>query len=142
MLESQLKKHHFLHWTKTSPFVTFQVRICNTTANYIAIMHVSSLIQEFERYESGLPQIDINNDSDQKFVWVIPINQEGGNQFSLQPYDRGYRLKRGSTVKHGSTIIEQAVIVESGGDDETDFYKVDHDPQSWLKTVAIAIYLA
>ena len=124
MFESQLKKHHFLHWTTTSPFVTFQVRIYNSAiTNYSYIMHVIPLIQEFERYDSNGPKIDINNESDQKFVWMIPINQNGSNQFSLRPYDQTYYLKRGSTID-GDT--EQAVVAEGGSDDEPDYYELQY----------------
>ena len=38
------------------------------------------------------PLIDITNTTDQRFVWVIPTDTNGSNEFSLKPYDESYYL--------------------------------------------------
>ena len=117
LLESQVKERHFLHWTMINPSVTFQVKICNNATN--AWIYIILLIQEFQRYNSDGPQVDINNESDQRFVWVIPVNQKGSNQFSLQPYNRDYFLKCGTTINSNA----EKAIVAKGGKDEPDHFE-------------------
>ena len=56
---------------------------------------------------------------------MIPINRTGSNQFSLQPYGQSYYLKDGETI---AADIDKAVVVKGGHDDETDFYKLEHNP--------------
>ena len=77
------------------------------------------LIQEFERYDSDGPLVDINDDSDQRFVWIIPINRERNDQFSLRPYDKSCYL----TDINISADTSRAVLKEGGSNDETDFLK-------------------
>ena len=75
------------------------------------------LIQEFERYDSDGPQVNINNDSHQRFVWVIPINRKGSDQFSLQPYAKSCYLTDISTI---NADISRTVLKEGGSNDETE----------------------
>lgn len=92
-----------------------------------ATIHVIKvlLIKEFERCDSDGPQIDINNNSDQRFVWIIPINRTGNDQFSLRPYDQSYYLTCMSTTDANT---DKALVVKGGGNDETDFYKLEQNP--------------
>ena len=61
-----------------------------------------------------MPQIDINDSSDQKFVWMIP--QKGG-EFSLKPFDQScYHL----TCMETENGIK-AVVCEADSD-EVDYY--------------------
>ena len=52
---------------------------------------------------------------------MIPINQKS-DQFSLQPYNRSCYLKDIAI----SANIGKAVLAEGGGNDETDFFKLQH----------------
>ena len=46
-----------------------------------------------EKYDDKKgPQVDINDASDQRFVWVIPIDRDESNEFSLKPFDKSYYL--------------------------------------------------
>ena len=62
-----------------------------------------------QNYDSNGPQVDINDDFDQKFVWVIPL--EEGNQFSLKTYNRSYYFAFGrdgkATLCKNSTSDQQ-----------------------------------
>ena len=48
-------------------------------------------MQEFTRYDQKLdvPLIDVHNSSDQKFMWVIPVEPDNNN-FSLKPFNESY----------------------------------------------------
>ena len=59
-----------------------------------------------------MPQIDINDSSDQKFVWVIP--QKGGNEFSLKPFNQTCYL----TCMETENDIK--AVVREGESDEID----------------------
>ena len=61
-----------------------------------------------------MPQVDINDSSDQKFIWVIP--QKGGNEFSLKPFDQSYYLTFMET-ENG-----KKAVVRKGDSDEADSF--------------------
>ena len=54
-------------------------------------------------------------------MWVIPINQEGSDQFSLQPYDRDYYLICLTTP---DIYTDKAIVVEG---DVPDYYELKRD---------------
>ena len=59
-----------------------------------------------------MPKVDINDSSDQKFIWVIP--PKGGNEFSLKPYNQSCYL----TCMETENDIK--AVVREGGNDEAD----------------------
>ena len=66
-----------------------------------------------KNYDNG-PKIDINDSSDQRFVWVIPVNEDGSNEFSLKPYDKSYYLAcKGSS--------DNAVLREGDQQDQKEY---------------------
>ena len=71
------------------------------------------LIQAFEKYDSGGPQIDLEDEDDQKYVWVIPCKKNARSLFSLQPYNQSdCYLTEKDTNSEATT---------KRGPDETDF---------------------
>ena len=76
-------------------------------------------MQELKRYDSDGPQIDINDESDQKFVWMAAINQKGGDKFYLRPYDQDYYLKC-MLITYATT--GQTIVAKGGSNDETNFF--------------------
>ena len=56
-----------------------------------------------------------------RFVWVIPINRKGSDQFSLQSYAKSCYLTDISTT---NADISRAVLKEGGSNDETDVLKI------------------
>ena len=52
-----------------------------------------------QKYDSNGPKIDINDSSDQKFVWVIPVDTDESNELSLKPYEESYYLTCTATGK-------------------------------------------
>lgn len=61
LLESQLKKHHFLHWTCPGPTVTFYVR------NLLHLWACNKLIQIYFRNYKNMIQMD------QKLISVMNL---------------------------------------------------------------------
>ena len=55
---------------------------------------------------------------------MIPINQEGSDQFSLQPYDQDYYLICMSTP---DVNTDKAIVVEGDDYDVPDYYKLKND---------------
>ena len=45
-----------------------------------------------EKYNSKGPQIDYDNETDQKFMWIVPINESDSKPLSLQCYKQPYYL--------------------------------------------------
>ena len=61
-----------------------------------------------------MPQINISDISDQKFIWVIPVDQAGGNEFSLKPFNQTCYL----TCMQTKNDIR--AVVREGDSDEVD----------------------
>ena len=65
-----------------------------------------------QKYDSNGPKIDINDHSDQKFVWVIPVDTDGSNEFSLKPYEESYYLTRLASGRAGLREGDQQSLKE------------------------------
>ena len=59
-------------------------------------------------------------------MWIIPVNRERNDQFSLRPYDESCYL----TDINVSENIGKAVLAKGGGNDVTDFYRLQHNPDA------------
>jgi len=68
-----------------------------------------------QKYDDNTgPLIDINDTTDQRFVWVIPTDTNGSNEFSLKPYGESCYL----TCKEASGT---AVLREGDANNHNNF---------------------
>ena len=64
-----------------------------------------------EKYNFKGPQSDHDNETDQKFMWIVPINESGSKQLSLQsykqPYDLGFKSDGNEAVLFKGDKLEE-----------------------------------